>query len=227
MAITELTASLDEETAGRIREALAEQGLDGWLLYDFHGANAVASGLLGLPALTRRWFVYVPARGRPVALTHRIEQQPWEGWSGENRPYLGWRELEAELARLLAGARRVAMEYAPGDAVPYVDLVPAGVVEMVRASGVEVASSADLVSAFHARWSAAGEASHRRAARAVRDTAHAAFARIARAVADGGEASEWEVREWVRAELGRHGLGVGVDSIVGVNANAANPHYAP
>jgi Xaa-Pro dipeptidase len=98
---------------------------------------------------------------------------------------------------------------------------------MVRATGVEVASSADLVSAFHARWSAAGEASHRRAARAVRDTAHAAFARIARAVADGGEASEWEVREWVRAELGRRGLGVGVDSIVGVNANAANPHYAP
>jgi Xaa-Pro dipeptidase len=227
MAITDLTASLDEETSGRIRAALAAHGLDGWLLYDFHGINAIASGLLGLPALTRRWFVYVPARGRPVALSHRIEQQPWEGWSGENRPYLGWRELESELARLLAGARRVAMEYAPGDAVPYVDLVPAGVVEMVRAAGAEVVSSADLVSAFHARWSAAGEASHRRAARAVRDTAHAAFGRIARVVAAGGESSEWEVREWVRAELGRRGLGVGVDSIVGVNANAANPHYAP
>jgi Xaa-Pro dipeptidase len=227
MAITELTVSLREDTLGQIREALRAAGLDGWLLYDFHGANPVAGRVLGLPALTRRYFVYLPAEGRPVALTHRIEQQPWEGWIGENRPYLGWRELEAELSRLLAGAGRVAMEYSEGDAVPYVDLIPAGVVEAVRAAGARVTGSADLVSTFHSRWTVEGEASHRRAARAVRDAAHAAFARIARMVAAGDEVTEWETREWVRAELGRRGLGVGVDSIVAVNANAANPHYAP
>jgi Xaa-Pro dipeptidase len=227
MAITERTVSLDAETVSRIQDELRALDLDGWLLYDFRGANPVATGLLGLPALTRRWFVYVGVEGAPVALTHRIEQQPWTGWIGENRRYSGWRELEAELSRLLAGTGRVAMEVSEGDGVPYVDLTPAGVLEMVRTAGARVASSADLVSAFYSRWTPEGEASHHRAAAAVRATAHAAFARIAEAVRAGGAPTEWEMREWVRGDLARRGLAVGVDTIVAVNANAANPHYAP
>jgi Xaa-Pro aminopeptidase len=119
------------------------------------------------------------------------------------------------------------MEYVPGDAVPYVDRIPAGVLEMVRAAGVEVVPSADLVSAFHARWTPEGEASHRRASAAVQQTAHAAFGRIAEAVRDGERLSEWQLREWICAELVRQGLRVGGDTIVAVNAHAANPHYAP
>jgi Xaa-Pro dipeptidase len=227
MAITELRVSLDRSTVSRIQDELGALDLDGWLLYDFRGANPVATGLLGLPALTRRWFVYVGVEGDPVALTHRIEQQPWSGWIGENRPYAGWRELETELSRLLAGAGRVAMEFSEGDGVPYVDLTPAGVLEMVRTAGAQVASSADLVSAFYSRWTPEGEASHHRAAAAVRATAHAAFDRIADAVRAGGVPTEWQMREWVRGDLARRGLAVGVDTIVAVNANAANPHYAP
>jgi Xaa-Pro dipeptidase len=227
MAVTAVTVSLQEETVARVREELRARGMDGWLLFNFHGSNPVASGLLGLPALTRRYFVYLPAHGEPVAITHRIEQQPWRGWIGHNRPYGTWRELERELAALLHGAGRVAMEYAAGNGVPYVDLVPAGVVEMVRAAGAEVVGSAELVSAFHARWTPEGEASHRRAARTVRDVAHGAFARIADAVRGGAAANEWEVREWICAELRARGLSIGGDCIVAASANAANPHYAP
>ncbi|HEX8360860.1 MAG TPA: M24 family metallopeptidase, partial [Longimicrobium sp.] len=158
---------------------------------------------------------------------HRIEQQPWTTWTGDKRVYSSWREMEAELASILGGVRRLAMEYTPGDAVPVVDRVPAGVVEMVRAAGAEPEGSGDLISFFTARWSAEGEASHRRASAAVRDTAHAAFGRIAAAIRAGERTSEWEIRQWVQGELLRRGLNVGGDTIVAVNANAANAHYAP
>jgi Xaa-Pro aminopeptidase len=227
MAVTEQTVALTAETIARIQEELLARGLDGWLLYDFRGQNPVAGTLLGLPALTRRYFVLVPARGTPVALTHRIEQQPWTTWTGEKRVYSSWREIETELASILGGMRRVAMEYTPGDAVPVVDRVPAGVIEMVRAAGAEPEGSGDLISFFTARWSAEGEASHRRASAAVRDTAHAAFERIAAAIRSEGRTSEWEIRQWVQGELLRRGLNVGGDTIVAVNANAANAHYAP
>lgn len=227
MAVVTETVAFSAETLQRIQAELRAGGLDGWLLYDFHGLNTIASALLGLPALTRRYLVLIPAAGQPVALTHRIEQHPWAGWIGEQRVYLSWRELEAQLAEMLAGVGRVAMEYVPGDAVPYVDRVPAGVLEMVRAAGVEVVPSADLVSAFHARWTPDGEASHRRASAAVQATAHAAFGRIADAVRDGERLTEWDLREWICAELVRRGLAVGGDTIVAVNEHAANPHYAP
>jgi Xaa-Pro dipeptidase len=227
MPVVEQTVSLDTETVERIRRELRAQGLDGWLLYEFRGLNPVALGLLGLPPMSRRFFVYLPAEGTPVALTHRIEQQPWTGWIGENRTYLAWKELESQLADLLRGARRVAMEYSDGDAVPTVDRVPSGVLEMVLETGVEVVSSADLVSSFYARWTPDGEASHRRASVAVQETAHAAFRHVAERTRAGEEVTEYGVRRWIQEELARRGLTAGVDTIVAVNGNAANPHYAP
>jgi Xaa-Pro dipeptidase len=227
MAVTEQSVQLSEDTVARIQEELRAHGVDGWLLFNFQGSNAVANNLLTLPALTRRYFVWIPAQGRPVVVSHRIEQQPWSTWIGDNWPYSSWRELESRLGQLLAGNPRVAMEYAPGDAVPYVDRVPAGVIEMVRATGAEPVTSGDLVSAFYSRWSAEGEASHRRASRHVYEVAHEAFRRIAAATREGRGVSEWEVRGWIQDEFARRGLAVGGDAIVAVNANAANPHYAP
>ena len=227
MAVVDVTVALDRDTVKRIQEELARLGLDAWLLYDFRGLNPVAGGLLGLPAMTRRYFVLIPAEGEPVAVTHRIEQQPWTGWLGENRPYLAWRELEALVGQLVRGRGRIAMEYDEGDAVPYVDRVPAGVLEMVRAAGAEVVTSADLVSAFAARWSEEGLAGHVRAAETLRDVAHEAFALIGERLRGGAETDEWEIRRWVAGELVKRGLKVGGDAIVAVNANAANPHYGP
>jgi Xaa-Pro dipeptidase len=227
MAVVDVTVALDRETVTRIQGELARLGLDAWLLYDFRGLNPVAGGLLGLPAMTRRYFVLIPREGEPVAITHRIEQQPWTGWIGENRPYLAWRELEELVGELVRGRGRIAMEYDAGDAVPYVDRVPAGVLEMVRAAGAEVVTSADLVSAFAARWSEEGLAGHMRAAQVLRDVAHEAFAVIGERLRNGAGTDEWEIRRWVAGELATRGLAVGGDAIVAVNANAANPHYGP
>lgn len=227
MAAVEETVSLNEETLERIRAELRAAGLDAWLLANFRGANPIANGLLGLPALSRRYFVLLPAEGPPRALTHRIEQQPWTGWIGENRVYLDWQALVDGLRALLDGTARVAMEYSAEDAVPYVDRTPAGVLELVRSTGVEVVSSADLITAFYARWSATGLASHRRAAAVLRDTARAAFERIGAQLRAGARPDEWALKEWVRGELDRRGLAVEADTIVAVNGNAANPHYAP
>lgn len=227
MAVVEQTVSLTAETVERVRQEVRAHGADGWLLFNFQGSNAVASNLLGLPAMTRRYFVWLPAEGTPVAITHRIEQQPWSTWIGDNWPYSSWRELESRLTQLLGGNPRVAMEYAERDAVPYVDRVPAGIIELVRATGAKVVTSADMVSAFYARWSAEGEASHRRAARHVYETAHAAFRRIAQGLREGRTQTEWEVRGFIQEEFARRGIRVGGDAIVAVNANAANPHYGP
>jgi Xaa-Pro dipeptidase len=227
MAVTHQQVSLTSETVERIRAELREKRLGGWLLYDFHGSNRIASQLLGLPPMTRRYLVLIPAEGPPVALIHRIEQQPWQSWIGERRVYAGWRELEEELRGMLAGLDTLALEYSPENSVPYVDLVPAGAVELIRRFGTELRSSAELISAFYSRWSATGVAAHRRAAAAVRDTAIAAFERAAAVVGEGESISEWELRQWIVGELTRRRVSVACDSIVAVTANAANPHYAP
>lgn len=227
MAVVEEAVALGQEMLERMQTALAELDLDGWLLYDFRGNNPVAARVLGLPAMTRRWFVLVPASGSPIAITHRIEQQPWRSWIGENRPYLSWQELELALRETLAGRGTIAMEYSPDDGVPYIDRMPAGVLEMVRASGVTVQSSADLVSIFHSRWSDEGLASHQAAAAIVQETAAGAFEKIGELLRRGETPTELTIRDWIRQEFERRELRVGADAIVAVNANAANPHYAP
>jgi Xaa-Pro dipeptidase len=227
MAITEITVSLSTEALGRVQDLLKELDLDAWLLYDFRGANPIAAGVLGLPALTRRFFVLLPASGPPIALTHRIEQQPWRGWIGENRVYLTWQSLESELGRLVGGMRRIAVERSERDGVPYLDRLPSGVLELIQSGGVECISSGDLVSAFYSRWSPAGEESHDRAAAILHRTAHQAFSRIGEQIRTGQAVVEWDVRQWITGTLIDSGLKVGADAVVAVNANAANPHYAP
>ncbi|MEX0912710.1 MAG: aminopeptidase P family protein, partial [Gemmatimonadota bacterium] len=136
MPVTDMCVSLTRERLYEIQDHLERQNLDGWLLYDFRGSNAIATGLLGLPSLSRRFVVYLPAVGEPIAVTHRIEQQPWRGWIGGKRVYLGWESFEDELRRVLNGAGRIALEYSPDDAVPYLDRVPGGIVDLVRSTGV-------------------------------------------------------------------------------------------
>src|ERR671914_1541669 len=125
---------LTPSTLPAFQQAIADSGLDGWLLYDFHGLNPIAAGLLRLEGmLTRRIFVLVPRSGVPVAITHAIEQGPWRAWPAEWRKerYSSWRTLESLLASAGRG-RRVALGDLPGDAVPYLDRVPAGVLGVVR-----------------------------------------------------------------------------------------------
>src|SRR5688500_2699179 len=183
---------LSPSTLPAFQHAIGEAGLDGWLLYDFHGLNPIAAGLLGLEGMvTRRIFVLVPRSGVPTAITHAIEQGAWRTWPAEWRKerYSSWRTLEALLASIVRG-RRVAMEYSPGDAVPYLDRVPAGVLEMVHAAGAEVVPSGELVTRFYAAWDATHSASHRRAAEAIAAIAQAALRRAGERARSDTPASE-------------------------------------
>ena len=222
---------LTPESLPRFQAAVADAGADGWLLYDFRGINPVAGGLLGLAGMvTRRVFAWVRREGPPTAVTHAIEQAPWAAWPAAwpRVVYSGWAELERALAQLVAG-KRAAMEYSPGDAVPYVDRVPAGVVEMVRAAGATVVTSADLVTRLYAVWTPAQLAAHQRAAEHVAAIARAAVTGAAGRVAAGEAVYEHEVAAEVRAAFARAGLETEADHgpIVAWGPNAADPHYAP
>ena len=220
---------LSPATLPELQRAIADAGVDGWLLYDFHGANPVAAGVLGLAGMvTRRVFAYVPREGAPTAVTHAIEQGPWRAWPAEWRRerYSSWRTLESLLAGLVGG-RRVAMEYSPGDAVPYLDRVPAGVLEMVRAAGATVVSSADLVTRFHAVWNPTHLALHRQAAEQVSEIGQGAIARAGAAAAAGRSLDERTLQQWILEQFEAAGLATDHPPIVAAGANAADPHYEP
>jgi len=220
---------LTPETLPRIQAALAEAGLDGWLLFDFRGMNPIAAGILQLKGLqTRRVYAYVPRQGVPTAVTHAIEQGPWEQWpAGWKRVvYSGWRELEAAIASLVR-RQRVAMEYSPGDAVPYVDRVPAGVVELVRAAGADVVSSGELISRFYAVWTPEQAAAHRRSAAAIAEIGREALRVAGREAAAGRPTTEYALQRWILGRFARAGLEATDPPIVAIGPHAANPHYGP
>src|SRR5919201_4554834 len=180
-----------------VQAAIREQGLDGWLLYDFRGLNVLARRVLALPAeamLTRRWFYFVPARGEPRKLVHRIEAHALDALPGARQVYLRWQELEAGVAALVACSRRLAMEYAPPNANPHVSRVDAGTVELVRSAGVEVLPSGDLVQLFEACWDDEQWAMHLEAAKHTRSAYDAAFGYIAHQVKAGKTPRETEVQ---------------------------------
>ncbi len=228
-SVNSTRSMLNPRSLAGIQRAIAEVGVDGWLLYDFRRINPIAAGMLAREGmLTRRIFGYVPRSGNPVAITHAIEQGPWldwpAGWGKE--VYSSWRSLEDTLRRTIGG-KRVAMEYSPGDAVPYVDYVPGGVVEMVRAAGAEVVTSGELVSRVYAVWTDEQRASHERVAEIIAGVAKAAFARAGRAARTATPLTEFALTEWIRAEFDRHDLESDHGPNVSVGANAANPHYEP
>lgn len=211
------------------QEALRDAEVDGWLFYDFRGTNPVAGELLGVGGfITRRIFVWVPATGTPVAITHAIEQGVWSAWPATWRKvvYSSWRSLEQYL-REMVGGKRVVMEYSAGDAVPYLDRIPAGVLELVRSSGATVVSSGDLVSRFYASWSSDDLASHRRAAAIVAGVARGAFRFAGEKVRSGQPVREHEVQDHIANAFTRAGLLFSHPPNVSFGANAANPHYEP
>jgi Xaa-Pro dipeptidase len=217
------------ETLPDIQRALTDAGVDGWLLYDFRGLNPIAGGLMRLDGLTtRRAFAFVPANGIPVAFTHAIEQAPWHRWPAAwtRATYASWRSLE-ELLRTHVGGKRVAMEYSKGDAVPYLDRVPAGVIEMVRDAGATVVSSGELVTRFYAAWNAEHIASHERAAEQIAAIAKQALETAGERARGPEPLAEHELMAWIQDRFKAAGLITDHGPNVSAGANAANPHYEP
>jgi Xaa-Pro aminopeptidase len=220
---------LTPESLPALRAALAREGLDGWLLYDFRGVNSIAAALLGLEGFaTRRIFAWIPQHGTPVALQHAIEPGPLRHWPAvwDRRIYSTWGELESHVRDLVQG-KTLAMEYSPGDAVPVVDRVPAGVVDLVRNAGATVVSSAALITGAFALWTPDDLASHQRAAEELREIALGAFDRIGEALREGRTITEYEVFLHIREEFTRRGLEADHGPIVGASEHAADPHYEP
>lgn len=211
---------------GALTAGLERAGADGWLLFEFRGVNPVALRMMGVTKGTRRIFVYLPRHGEPVAIAHKIELQQTEGFPGRVIPYARWQELEAAL-KLVLGGKTVAMEISARDAVPYLDRVPYGVVELLRDVGATVVSSAPLVTSFTARWTPAELADHLAAAEALAKVAKQAIAEV---VTEGGKSvTETGLQARVVSLIEKEGFVVdpGHLPIVGFGPNAANPHYAP
>lgn len=214
----------------RIQEALRELGLDGWLFFDHHRRDPLAYRILGIPddvSVSRRWYYFIPAQGEPRKLVHRIESGSLDALPGGRECYSRWTDQQAQLGNLLAGCSRVAMQYSPNCAIPYVSLVDAGTLELVRSRGVEVVSSADLVQQFEAEWSTDQLTSHLEAGRLVDQTRGDAFRFIGERLRSASSVTEYEVQQFIRSRFEQQGLMTDHGPIVAVNSNASDPHYEP
>jgi len=213
-----------------IQQELRKEKLDGWLFFDHHQRDPLAYRVLGFqPAshVTRRWYYWIPASGEPRGLVHRIESARLDELPGDKVRYSSWSEQVGGLRTLLGGARRVAMQYSPMCAIPYVAMVDAGTVELVRSLGVEVLSSAELIQIFEACWTAEALESHLEAGRRVDRVRAQAFEMIRQITRTGGAVQEFAVKQFVREEFTKAGMVTPDGPIVGVNANASDPHYEP
>jgi Xaa-Pro dipeptidase len=214
----------------KIQREIAAQKLDGWLFFDHHQRDPLAYRVLGLPVTrmaTRRWYYLVPAQGEPAGLEHRVESGMLATLPGKKTLYASWTDQVAGLRGLLGGLKRVAMQYSPNCAIPYVAMVDAGTVELVRSLGVEVVSSAELIQAFEARWTPEALESHLEAGRRVDRVRAAAFALVRERTRNGAPLSEYELHRFVLDSFAKAGMVTDHGPIVAVNANASNPHYEP
>jgi len=212
-----------------IQEQLRAAKVAGWLFYDFRGRDPIAHRILALPAAmrTRRWFYFVPAKGMPRKLVHKIEAQALASLPGDTLYFSAQEELRGNLKKMLGRAKTVAMQYSPKNAIPYVSMVDAGTIELVRSTGTKVVTSADLVQKFEACWSAAQLESHLATGRAIDKIVQQAFALAAQSVREKTSLTEYDLQQWIRKRFDEEGVTTEEGPDVAVNQNASDPHYGP
>ena len=215
----------------RVQAAIAERGLEGWLLYDFHGSNPVARGVLGFHALaeppktTRRWFYWIPPSGEAVKLVHRLEPHSLDHLPGRSVVYLAWEDLERALGAIVRDGARIAMEISPRARLPYVSRVDAGTVELLRAAGAEIVSSADLAQMFEGTLDPEARRDHVRTGSLLNGILAAAF-QEARRGARGGEMTEVKLQRWILERFEEVGLRATDPPTVAVNEHSADAHFS-
>jgi Xaa-Pro aminopeptidase len=212
-----------------IQTDLRAAKLDGWLFYDFRGRDPIAQRILDLPNAmrTRRWFYFVPAKGTPKKLVHKIETGSLAALPGDTVYYSGQNELRTNLKKILGRAKKVAMQYSPKNSIPYVAMVDAGTVELVKSCEVKVVTSADLVQKYEACWTAVQLQSHLTAGKAIDRIVREAFALAARGVRDGKPLTEVSLQQFILTEFEKADIATEESPDVAVNAHASDPHYAP
>jgi len=212
-----------------IQADLRTARLDGWLFYDFRGRDPIAHRILRLPNAmrTRRWFYFVPAKGIPKKLVHKIEAESLVTLPGETLHYSGQDELRKNVKKILGRAKNVAMQYSPKNGIPYVAMVDAGTVELVKSCGVKVLTSADLVQKYEACWTPQQLQSHLEAGKSIDRIVREAFALAAKGVREGKPLTEVALQQWILAEFQKDDITTDEGPDVAVNAHASDPHYAP
>ena len=212
-----------------IQTALGERGFDAWLFYDHHHRDPIAYKVLGLSEhlmVTRRWFYLIPRSGEPRKLVHRIEAGHLDPLPGGKSEYSSWQELWDQLKTMLGPYKKIAMQYSPNNLVPYIGLVDAGTVELIRSFGKEIVSSGDLVARFEAAWSEEQIQSHFAAAKSIDAIVPEFFKEVGRRARNGGT-DEYTMQQWIAEAFSRENLFTEDLPIVGCNANSGNPHYEP
>jgi Xaa-Pro dipeptidase len=232
MAGAQAAASAATLDITAVQSALKADGVDGWLLYDFRGINPIAVDVTAVARqaghlATRRWFYLIPATGEPRKLVHAIEKNSLAHLPGRTDRYASRTQLEAGLHTLLAGTRRIAMEYSPGCAIPYVSRLDAGTMELVRQSGVDVVSSGDLIQRFAATWDAKAIATHRQASERLYRVKDRAFEAVAKRTRDRVSTTEYDIQQLMVQWFAEEGLISDSAPNVSAAENAGNPHYLP
>jgi len=213
-----------------IQTALRQHHLDGWLFYDHHHRDPIAYRILGLDEhsfVSRRWYYFIPAEGEPRKLVHRIESGKLDPLPGSKDAYSSWQELEQKLEAILDGASTIAMQYSPRNAIMYVSMVDAGTVELVRSLGKQVVSSADLVSVFEAVLTEHQIATHFEAQRRLDAVLAADWKYIGENVRSGITITEFNVVEFLNAEIEKAGLWTDHGPNCSAGPNSADSHYDP
>ncbi|MFN0065881.1 MAG: M24 family metallopeptidase, partial [Chlamydiales bacterium] len=211
-----------------IQQRLQEHEIDGWLIFDNHASNRFAHTLLAIPEhlmLTRRFFYWIPKEGGPKKVVHRIEEEHLSFLPGEQFLYLSWRDLDEALAKILLGAKRVAMEYSPHCMNPYVSTVDGGTIEQIRDLGVEVISSDDLLQHFTSVLDEEQIESHLQAAAVLEDVVGKAWELIADKVRHDKRITEYDVQKFIISEFMAHNCIADYGPICAVNGHSSLPHY--
>jgi Xaa-Pro aminopeptidase len=219
-----------------IQKALKEAGLDGWLFYSFRNSDPIAANILGMPSeghmATRRWFYLVPTTGEPTRIVHSIERDVLDHLPGSKQIYLPWQQLHSHLKTALLALKpdatpRIAMQYSPDAAIPYLSRVDAGTIELIRSFGVEPVTSANLVQKFEAAWNDEQLAMHEEAGRGLYASVKEAFAEIGRRIKSDTPTTEYDIQQFIMDRFASRGMITNDPPIVAVNAHSAQPHYGP
>jgi Xaa-Pro dipeptidase len=213
-----------------IQHALKQEGVDGWLFFDHHQRDPLAYHVLKLSTgviATRRWYYFIPTEGEPKRLVHRIEGGALDQLPGEKIVYSGWESQVGGIRQILGHAKRVAMQYSPNCAIPYVSMVDGGTIELIRSVGVELVSSANLIQIFEAKWTSEQLQLHLEAGRRVDRIRGEAFSLLGNSLGADRRITEWDINRFIRGAFKEDGLVTDHGPIVAVNANMSNPHYEP
>lgn len=212
-----------------MQKDLRSAKLDGWLFYDFRGRDPIAHRILELPPgmRTRRWFYFVPVKGTPKKLVHKIEAGALAAVPGDTLYYAGQNELRENLKKAIGKAKKVAMQYSSKNAIPYVAMVDAGTVELVRSLGAKVMTSADLVQKYEACWSKEQLESHLAAGREIDRIVRETFEYAAKCVKEKKALNEYDLQQFIVKKFDEAGIVTEEGPDVAVNQNASDPHYGP